>query len=48
MNGTVTKWLSSNFNPDKDEKHSGWPTMTGIISGIGAYSVTGQIIPGIF
>ena len=48
MIGTITKWLSSNFNPDKAEKYNGWAAMIGIISGIGAYAITGQIIPGFF
>ena len=48
MIGKITKWLSSNFNADKAEKYNGWAAMIGIISGIGAYAITGQIIPGVF
>ena len=48
MIGTITKWLSLNFNLDKAEKYNGWAAMIGIISGFGAYAVTGQIIPGVF
>ena len=46
MKETITQWLSSNFSPDKAEKYNGWAAMIGIISGIGAYAITGQIIPG--
>ena len=45
MIGTITKWLSSNFNSDKAEKYNGWAAMPGIISGISAYATLGQIIP---
>jgi hypothetical protein len=38
----------SNFNADKAEKYNGWAAMIGVISGIGAYAITGQIIPGVF
>ena len=48
MIGTITKWLSSNFNPFNTEKYNGWAAMIGIGSGIGAYAITGQIIPGLF
>ena len=44
---TFTKWLSSNLSADKAEKYNGWAAMIGIISGIGAYAITGQIIPGV-
>ena len=37
---TIPKWISSNFDPDKAEKYNGWAAMIGIISGIGAYSIT--------
>ena len=30
------------------EKFNGWMAMIGIVSALGAYSLTGQIIPGIF
>ncbi|WP_269625036.1 hypothetical protein [Prochlorococcus marinus] len=40
--------FSANFNPDEVEKYNGWPAMIGIISGIGAYTITGQIFPGVF
>ena len=45
---TITQWFSSNFNPSKAEKYNSRATMIGIISGIGAYQISGQIIPGVF
>ena len=48
MIGTITKWFSSNFNTEKAEKYNGWASMIGIISGIGAYAITGQINPWLF
>ena len=48
MKKTITQWVSSNFILDKAEKYNGWAAMIGIISGIGAYAITGQIIPGFF
>ena len=48
MKEKITQWLSSNFKPDQAEKYNGWAAMIGIVSGIGAYALTGQIIPGIF
>ena len=30
------------------EKFNGWMVMIGIVAALGAYSLTGQIIPGIF
>ena len=48
MIGIITKWLLLNSNPDKDEKYNAWPTIIGIISGVDAYLIAGQIIPGIF
>tara|TARA_B100000965_G_scaffold370543_1_gene358761 strand:+ start:1857 stop:2021 length:165 start_codon:yes stop_codon:yes gene_type:complete len=36
------------FNPESAEKTNGRWAMLGIVSLIGAYSTTGQIIPGIF
>ena len=30
------------------EKFNGWMAMIGIVAELGAYSLTGQIIPGIF
>ncbi len=44
----ITNWISWNFRPDKAEKYNGWAAIIGIISGIGAYAITGQIIPGFF
>ncbi len=48
MIGTIPQWFSSNYNPEKAEKYNGWAAMVGIISCIGAYAITGQIIPGVF
>ena len=48
MIGTITKWLSLNFNLDKAEKYNGWAAMIGIVSGIGAYAITRQMILGFF
>ena len=48
MIGTISKWLLSKFNLGTAEKYNDWAAMIGIISGIGAYAVTGEIIPGIF
>ena len=45
---SINQWFSSNFNADKAEKYNGWAAMIGVISGIGAYAITGQIIPGVF
>ena len=30
------------------EKVNGWMAMIGIVAALGAYSLTGQIIPGVF
>ena len=30
------------------EKFNGWMAMIGIVAALGAYSITGQIIPGVF
>ena len=30
------------------EKFNGWMAMIGIVAALGAYSFTGQIIPGVF
>ena len=30
------------------EKINGWMAMIGIVAALGAYSLTGQIIPGVF
>ena len=30
------------------EKFNGWIAMIGIVAALGAYSLTGQIIPGVF
>ncbi len=48
MKETINQWFSSNFNADKAEKYNGWAAMIGVISSIGAYAITGQIIPGVF
>ena len=48
MKETINQWFSSNFNADKAEKYNGWAAMIGVISGIRAYAITGQIIPGVF
>tara|TARA_B100000579_G_C22470423_1_gene683160 strand:- start:40 stop:186 length:147 start_codon:yes stop_codon:yes gene_type:complete len=45
---TIAQWFSSNFNSSNAEKYSGWAAMIGIMSGIGAYAITGQLIPGFF
>ena len=41
------QWFSSKFNRSKAGKN-GWAAIIGIVSGIGAYAITGQIIPGVF
>lgn len=33
---------------DKAERINGWFAMIGIVAAIGAYALTGQIIPGVF
>lgn len=33
---------------ERAERINGWAAMIGIIAALGAYAVTGQIIPGIF
>tara|TARA_B100001250_G_C19519318_1_gene665261 strand:- start:78 stop:224 length:147 start_codon:yes stop_codon:yes gene_type:complete len=48
MKETINHLVSKNFNPEKAEKYNGWAAMIGITSGIGAYAITGQIIPGVF
>ena len=48
MKELIVKWLPSNFNAGKAEKYNGWAAMIGIISCIGSYAITGQIIPGVF
>ena len=48
MKETNTQCFSSNFNADKTEKYNGWAAMLGVISGICAYAITVQIIPGVF
>jgi|TARA_B100000700_G_C14399998_1_gene558760 hypothetical protein len=35
------------MHPDA-EKYNGWAAMIGIVALVGAYVLTGQIIPGIF
>ena len=48
MKGKLRQWFSANFNASKAEKYNSWCAMIGIISGIGAYAITGQVIPGFF
>jgi cell division protein FtsN len=38
----------SNFNQEQAERLNGRLAMLGVIAAIGAYAVTGQLIPGIF
>ena len=33
---------------ERAERINGWAAMLGVIAAIGAYAMTGQIIPGIF
>jgi|TARA_S200002703_G_scaffold116635_1_gene102140 hypothetical protein len=33
---------------ERAERINGWAAMIGVIAAIGAYAMTGQIIPGIF
>ena len=37
-----------NFVTPEAEKFNGWMAMIGFIAAVGAYTTTGQIIPGIF
>ncbi len=48
MKEKLRQWVSANFNASKAEKDNGWLAMIGIISGIGAYAITGQVIPFFF
>ena len=48
MKETINQWFSSKFNADKAEKYNNWAAMIGIIFAIGAYLITGQIIPRVF
>ena len=48
MKEKLRQFFSANFNESKVEKYNGWLAMIRIISGIGAYAITGQIIPGFF
>lgn len=48
MKETINQCFPSNFNADMAEKYNGCAAMIGVISGIGAYAITGQIIPGLF
>ena len=48
MKELITKWFPSNFSAGKAEKYNGWAAMIGITSCIGAYTITGKIIPGLF
>ena len=34
--------------PPEAEKFNGWMAMNGVVAALGAYSFTGQIIPGVF
>ncbi len=40
--------VSSNLSPSNPKKYNSLPVMLGIIFGIGAYVISGKIIPGIF
>tara|TARA_Y100001968_G_C19067166_1_gene576555 strand:+ start:497 stop:643 length:147 start_codon:yes stop_codon:yes gene_type:complete len=44
----IMKLFSSYFNSSKAENHNDWTLMIGIISCMGAYAITGQIIPEFF
>ncbi len=44
---TITQFLSSNFNTSKAEKHNGTAIIR-IVSVIGTYAITGEIIPRVF
>ncbi len=48
MKETTTQWFPPNLNLSKAKKYNGWTAMIGIIPGMGAYVITGQIIPGFF
>ena len=48
MKEKLRQWLAANFNASKADKYNGCFAMIGIISGIGSYAITGQIIPGFF
>ena len=41
------QWFSSKFNQSKAGKN-GWAAIIGIVSGIGAYAITGQTMPSFF
>ncbi len=45
---TIINWLSSNFFQDNAENYNGWASMIGSDSGVGAYAITGQILPRVF
>ena len=47
MKEAITYWFTSNFNADKAGKYKGWAAMIGVISGISAYAITGQIFSGV-
>ena len=36
---SITQWLSSNFNPVKDDKYNGWAAIIVILSSIGSYAI---------
>jgi hypothetical protein len=42
------KLLRSKSMNEKAERINGWAAMIGVIAALGAYSLTGQIIPGIW
>ena len=48
MKETITPWFFSNVNTDKDERYNGCAAMIEVVSFIGAYASTRQIIPGEF
>jgi hypothetical protein len=37
-----------NLFTERAERINGWAAMIGIVSAMGAYAVSGQIIPGVF
>ena len=55
---TASTIVEATFNPNNPkrrktmtpeaEKFNGWMAMLGVTAALGAYAVTGQIIPGIF
>ena len=53
---SLTMKLQSQFTTPKEDKlmtpeaerFNGWAAMLGFVAAVGAYAITGQIIPGIF